>query len=286
MRIGWIGTGVMGYSMAQHLLKAGHELTVYNRTRAKAEGLLQQGAHWAESAGACAEGQDAVFTMVGFPKDVEEVYFGCQGILTHAAKGTPVIDMTTTDPDLAVRIAKEGEPLGLRVLDAPVSGGDSGARAGTLSIMVGGKAEDYEAAKPLFVLMGKNMVLQGPAGSGQHAKMCNQIALAGALAGVCEALAYAKAHGLDGQTLLDSISAGAAGSWQMSNNGSKILAGNDDPGFYVKHYIKDLGLACGQAKAAGQELPVTEKVLDAYRELSGRGMDELGTQSLIHWYEK
>lgn len=286
MEIGFIGIGVMGASMARNLMKAGHRLYVYTRTAEKARPLVEEGAAWCPSVAACACGRDAVITMVGYPRDVEEVYFGEAGILAHARKGAYVIDMTTTDPLLSVRISDAAQQRGLHALDAPVSGGDSGARAGTLSIMVGGEKEDFEACQPLFSAMGRNIVYEGAAGSGQHTKMANQIALGGAIVGVCEAISYGRAHGLDIQTMLDSIGAGAAGSWQMSNMAPRMLKGDFAPGFYVKHYIKDMEIARGQAEAAGQRLPVLEQVLAMYRELAGRGEGDLGTQALLHYYEE
>lgn len=286
MQIGFIGIGVMGASMARNLMKAGHRLYLYTRTAEKAKPLVEEGAAWCPSVAECACNRDAVITMVGYPKDVEEVYFGEAGILAHARKGAYVIDMTTTDPLLSVRISDAAHQRGLHALDAPVSGGDSGARAGTLSIMVGGEKDDFEACQPLFSAMGSNIVYEGKAGSGQHTKMANQIALGGAIAGVCEAISYGRAHGLDIQTMLDSIGAGAAGSWQMSNMAPRMLKGDFAPGFYVKHYIKDLDIARGQAAAAGQRLPVLEQVLDMYRELAERGEGDLGTQALMHYYEE
>ncbi len=285
MQIGLIGTGVMGAAMARNLMKAGHSLYVYTRTALKAQPLIEEGAIWCPSVAACARERDAVITMVGYPKDVEEVYFGEEGILANARQGAYVIDMTTTDPVLSVRISDNARARGLHALDAPVSGGDSGARAGTLSIMVGGEKEDFDACLPLFSAMGTNIVYEGKAGSGQHTKMANQIALGGAIAGVCEAISYGQAHGLDIQTMLDSIGAGAAGSWQMSNMAPRMLKGDFAPGFYVKHYIKDMDIAQRQAAAVGQRLPVLEQVLAMYRELAQRGEGDLGTQALLHYYQ-
>ena len=285
MQIGFIGIGVMGAAMARNLMKAGHSLYVYTRTAKKADSLVAEGAIWCPSVAACAQDRDAVITMVGYPKDVEEVYFGEAGILEHAKQGAYIIDMTTTDPLLSVRISKAAQEKGLHALDAPVSGGDSGARAGTLSIMVGGEKEDFDACLTLLSAMGRNIVYEGKAGSGQHTKMANQIALGGAIAGVCEAISYGKAHGLDIQTMLDSIGAGAAGSWQMSNMAPRMLKGDFAPGFYVKHYIKDMDIAHTQAEAAGQRLPVLEQVLAMYHELADRGEGDLGTQALLHYYE-
>lgn len=284
MRIGFIGIGVMGESMARHLMEHGHALTVYNRTKAKAEALLAQGAVWTESAGACARNQDAVITIVGFPKDVEEVYLGKGGILENAAPHALLIDMTTTSPKLWQRIAGEARKKGLRPIDAPVSGGDTGARNATLSIMAGGAKADFDAALPLFQCMGKNIVLTGEAGCGQHTKMANQIAIAGAVAGVAEAVRYGEVCGLNTETMLACISAGAAGSWQMSNNGPKMVNGDDAPGFYIKHFIKDMKIADEESQSRECELPVLEQSLSMYEYLQEQGKGDLGTQAIIQWY--
>lgn len=284
MKIGFIGIGVMGESMARHLMQNGHHLTVYNRTRSKAEALLSEGAAWADSAGACAKDQDAVITMVGFPKDVEAVYLGEDGILANAREGAFVIDMTTTSPALWRRIAAEAEKRGLHPVDAPVSGGDSGAKAATLSIMAGGKEEDFEAVRPLFEAMGKSITLTGGAGCGQHTKMANQIAIAGAVAGVAEAVRYGEACGLDAENMLKCIGAGAAGSWQMSSNGPKMVSGDYAPGFYIKHFIKDMRIASEEAADHECELKVLGAVLRIYEELEREDKGDLGTQAIIEWY--
>lgn len=286
MDIGFIGIGVMGESMARHLLRAGHSLTVYNRTKSKAEKLLGEGAAWAESAGACARRQDVVITIVGFPKDVEEVYLGEGGILQNAKPGATLIDMTTTSPALWQRIAAEAQKRGLHPLDAPVSGGDSGARNATLSIMVGGAQEDFEAMRPLFACMGKSITLTGGPGCGQHTKMANQIAIAGCVAGVAEAIRYGEAGGLDIGNMLGCISAGAAGSWQMSNNGPKMAAGDYAPGFFIKHFIKDMRIAVEEAEKSGASLPVLAQVLSMYEGMQARGQGDLGTQAIIEAYRK
>jgi len=284
MNIGFIGIGVMGESMARHLMRNGYVLTVYNRTKSKAEKLLEEGAAWAESAGACARGQDVVITMVGFPKDVEEVYLGEGGILENAQPGATLIDMTTTSPALWQRIAAEAIKRGLHPLDAPVSGGDSGARNATLSIMVGGSKEDFEAMRPIFACMGKSITLTGGPGCGQHTKMANQIAIAGCVAGVAEAIRYGEAGGLDIINMLDCISAGAAGSWQMSNNGRKMAAEDYAPGFFIKHFIKDMRIAAEEAGKRELELPVLEQVLSIYERMQAQGMGDLGTQAIIEAY--
>ena len=284
MKIGFVGTGVMGASMAGHLLAAGHDLVVHNRTRERAEDLLARGARWAASAGEAAEDCEVVFTIVGFPKDVEEIYLGDGGIVSKAARGTILVDMTTSRPDLAVRIAEAAAARGVDAMDAPVSGGDVGAREARLSIMVGGSEEGFRTVLPLFELLGRNIVRQGPAGSGQHTKMCNQIAIASGMMGVCEAMAYARGAGLDPQVVLESIGSGAAGSWSLSNLAPRMLAGNFAPGFYVKHFIKDLSIALESAEAMGLRTPGLELALELYRELAAAGNENDGTQALYKLY--
>lgn len=282
--VGFIGVGVMGRSMVRNLLGAGYEVAVYSRTKAKlADFLAENEVRWCDSVAECAKGRDAVITMVGYPKDVEQVYFGGEGILAAAKAGAYLIDMTTTDPKLAVRISQEGKQRGLRVLDAPVSGGDTGAKNGTLSIMVGGTEADYKACLPLFEAMGKQIVYEGPAGAGQHTKMANQIAIAGTIAGVCEALAYAERAGLEPDKLLASISKGAAGSWQMENLMPKMVKEDYAPGFFLKHFIKDMKIAQSQG---GPVLPVLERVCAMYGDLEAEGMGDLGTQALIRHYRE
>ena len=284
MRIGFIGVGVMGNGMVKNLLRHGYEVSAYTRTRAKALEALDAGAEWRESAADCVRDADAVITMVGFPPDVEEVYFGEKGILASARPGTLVIDMTTTSPRLAQRIYTEAADRGLCALDAPVSGGDTGARAGTLAIMVGGDREAFDRAVPIFEAMGKSIRYMGAAGSGQHTKMANQIAIAGTLAGVCEAIAYARAAGLDVDEVISTISGGAASSWQLANNGPKSAHGDFAPGFFIKHFIKDMTLADGEARARDLPMPVLEKVLAMFRALEAQGYGDEGTQALIRAY--
>ena len=284
--IGWIGVGIMGKPMVRNLQKAGYTLHIYARNREKVADVIQEGAIFHDTIGDCAQGRDAVITMVGFPKDVEEVYFAPGNILDRADPGTYLIDMTTTSPTLAQRIYREGTARGLRVLDAPVTGGDSGARAGTLSILVGGDQADFDACLPIFQAMGTNITYFGPAGCGQHAKMANQIMIAGALSGVCEALPYAKAEGLDGNTLLGAVSTGAAGSKQLDFQGKKILAGDFAPGFFMKHFVKDMRLAEEEAENAGLDLNVLQQALSNCQSLIDRGCGDLGTQALIKFYEK
>ena len=286
MKIGCIGVGVMGAPMVQNLMKKGHELSVYNRTKEKAAGVVAAGAKWCESAGACAKDQDVVITIVGYPKDVEEVYFAPGGILDSAAPGTVLIDMTTTSPRLSERIYAAAKEKGMTALDAPVSGGDVGAQKGTLAIMVGGDREAFDRMQEVFAAMGTNIRYMGGAGCGQHTKMANQIAISGCIAAVCEAIAYAEACGLKPQEMFDAISTGAAGSWQLTNNGQKIIDGNYAPGFYVKHFIKDMNIALEEAKDRDLPLDVLKLVRDKYDELAAAGGGDEGTQALIQVLRK
>ena len=285
-RISWIGVGIMGKAMVRNLMKAGYEVHIYARHPEKVADVTAEGAVLHGSIAECVKASEVVITMVGFPKDVEEVYFAPGNILDSAAKGMTLIDMTTTSPTLAQRIYQAGAARGLRVLDAPVTGGDSGARAGTLSILVGGDQADFDACLPIFQAMGTNITYFGPAGCGQHAKMANQIMIAGALSGVCEALAYAKAEGIDGNTLLGAVSTGAAGSKQLDFQGKKILAGDFAPGFFMKHFVKDMRLAEEEAENAGLDLNVLQQALSNCQSLIDRGCGDLGTQALIKFYEK
>lgn len=285
-RIGWIGVGIMGSSMVRNLMKAGFELHIYARNKAKVEGVIQDGAVFHDTIADCVKGCEAVVTMVGFPQDVEEVYFAPGHILDSAEQGAYLIDMTTTSPALAERLYAEGTKRGFKVLDAPVTGGDTGAKNGTLSILVGGEEADYETCLPLFQAMGTNINRQGPAGCGQHAKMANQIMIAGTLSGVCESLSYAKAKGLNLNTLLHSLATGAAGSKQLDAFGEKIIQGDYAPGFFLKHFVKDMGLALEEAEASGLDLSVLDLVFCHYCELEGEGDGDLGTQALIKFYEK
>lgn len=284
MKIGFIGTGVMGNSIVSHLLKAGHEVAVYNRTKAKAENLLQEGAKWADTPQQAAQEAEAVFTMVGYPADVEQVYFSETGVFAGAAEGAVLIDLTTSKPELAKQINEHAESLGMQSLDAPVSGGDIGARNGTLSIMVGGRKETFERMFPVFSHFGGDVVYQGPAGSGQHTKMCNQIAIASTMMGVCEALSYAIKSGLDPETVLRSISKGAAGSWSLSNLVPRMIEEDFRPGFYIKHFIKDMKIAVEESERMGLELSGLKLSLSAYEKLSAEGFEDNGTQALIRHY--
>ncbi len=281
MKIGFIGVGVMGGPMVLNLMKKGFDVSVYTRTKEKADQVVQAGAHWCDSVAACAAGRDAVITIVGYPKDVEEVYFGKGGILESADAGATLIDMTTTSPKLSERIYATAKEKGMTALDAPVSGGDVGAQKGTLAIMVGGDRAAFDRMVPVFEAMGTNIRYQGGAGCGQHTKMANQIAITGCIASVCEAISYAKKCGLDPQDMFDAISTGAAGSWQLTNNGQKIIDGNYAPGFYVKHFIKDMNIALEEAQARGMALDVLKLVRDKYDELAEQGGQDDGTQALI-----
>lgn len=283
--VGFIGLGVMGHSMAGHVLRGGFDVLVYNRSKQKTLDLLTQGAVWKDDIFSLAEKSDVVITMVGYPKDVEEVYLGERGIVAAARPGTVLIDMTTSSPKLAERIASAAAEKGLFSLDAPVSGGDKGAREATLSVMVGGEETVFEDMLPLFQLMGKNIVLQGGPGSGQHTKMANQIAIASNMMGVCEALAYAKKSGLDTGRVLSSISGGAAGSWSLSNLAPRILAGNFAPGFFVKHFIKDMRIALEEADRMGMDAPGLKQAFALYEELAAKGYENDGTQALFKLYE-
>ena len=285
-RIGFIGVGIMGKSMVRNLMKAGYELNIFARTKAKVEDVIAEGAVFHDTIGECVKDCDAVITIVGFPQDVEEVYFDGGNILESAKEGAYLIDMTTTSPMIAEEIYQEGAKRGFHVLDAPVTGGDTGAKAGTLSILVGGDKADYEACVPLFEAMGTNINYQGKAGCGQHAKLANQIMIAGTLSGVCEALTYAKAKGLDLDTVVKSVATGAAGSRQLDLFAPKIMAEDYAPGFFMKHFIKDMTLALTEANRSGLCLEVLSQVLANYEELQAAGYGELGTQALIKYYEE
>ena len=280
MKIGWIGTGIMGAPMCAHLMNAGHEAVVYSRTESKIRPLVEKGASAAGSPAEAAAGRDAVFTIVGYPADVEEVYFGGNGILSAVQEGTVLVDMTTSSPDLAIRIAEAAKAVGATALDAPVSGGDVGAREARLAIMAGGEEGAFRKMKPLFEAMGKTVALMGPAGSGQHTKMANQIAIAGTMIGTVEALLYAGRAGLGLDALIDVIGAGAAGSWTLNNLGRRIARGDFDPGFMVMHYVKDMGVALAEAKRMNLALPGLAIVESFYRAAMGRGLERAGTQVL------
>ena len=281
MRVGWVGTGVMGAAMSSHLLKHGYGVTVHTRTKAKAMGLLTEGAGWAESPKAVAEQSDVIFTMVGFPHDVRDVYFGDAGVLAGTREGSIVVDMTTTSPQLAREIHDAAKARGVATIDAPVSGGDIGARQGTLSIMVGGDRAVADTLMPLFQLLGKIIVYQGGPGTGQHAKLCNQIVIAGTMIGVCESLLYGYKAGLDLQTMLRSIKSGAAACWTLENLAPRILQRNFDPGFFVDHFVKDMGLALEEARRMGLVLPGLALVHQLYLSVKAHGYGRCGTHALM-----
>ncbi len=283
--VGFIGIGVMGKSMASHLLDAGYDLQIYTRTKSKAQQVLDKGAVWKDSPAELASECNLIITIVGFPQDVEEVYLGSAGILTSVTSGSYLLDMTTSRPDLAVKIYEEAKAKGCSALDAPVSGGDVGARQARLSIMVGGDKEAFEHVAPALNLMGANIVYQGGPGSGQHTKMANQIAIAAGMLGVCEAVAYAEKSGLDPEIVLKSISGGAAGSWSLSNLAPRMIAGNFDPGFYVKHFIKDMTIASASAKDLQMSTPGLDLAKQMYEKLASQGGQDFGTQALFKLYK-
>ncbi len=283
-KIGFVGVGIMGKSMVRNLMKAGYEVAIYTRTKSKAEDVIAEVAVWRDTVKACVADRDVVITIVGYPKDVDEVYLGEEGIIACAPKGAYLIDMTTSSPKLAVRIYDAAKEAGLSAIDAPVTGGDSGAKAGTLTILAGGDKEAFDACRPVFEAMGKNINYEGKAGNGQHTKMCNQIAIAGAIAGACEALSYAKGVGLDAQTMLDSISTGAAGSAQMSNVVPRILKDDLNPGFFIKHFIKDMKLADEEAVDADVKQGTLNKELGMYEKMEMAGRGDLGSLALLKFY--
>ncbi|MDP6450265.1 MAG: NAD(P)-dependent oxidoreductase [Lentisphaeria bacterium] len=281
MKIGWIGTGVMGASMAGHLQAAGHELAVFNRTRAKADALLAGGAAWCDTPAAVAANSEIVFSIVGFPRDVESTYLGDDGVLAADGACRIVIDMTTSQPSLAVKIGESAAARNIGSLDAPVSGGDIGARNAALAIMVGGEQAVFDEIRPLFELMGKNIALMGGCGAGQHTKMCNQILISGTMIGACESLMYAGTVGLDQQAVIDIIGSGAASSWTINTLGPRIVQEDYDPGFYVEHFIKDMGIALEEAAALNLALPGLALVYQLYTAVKAQGHGRDGTQALI-----
>ena len=284
-KIGFIGTGVMGRHMVRNLMKKGFLVSVYNRTKESADEIVKEGAIWCDSIAECAKDKDAVITIVGYPKDVEEVYFGEKGILDSAKEGAYVIDMTTTSPKVSEKIYVSAKEKGIKALDAPVSGGDTGAKNGTLAIMVGGDKTDFDQVKGIFDAMGTNVIYEGGAGCGQHVKMANQIAIAGAVCGVAEAVKYGQKMGLDIETMLSTISGGAAGSWQMNYNGAKMSQNDFSAGFYIKHFIKDMKIALDEAGDKNLELSVLADVCNKFVGLEEKGMGDLGTQAIIKAYK-
>lgn len=281
MHIGWIGTGIMGRSMAGHLLAAGHRLHVFSRTKERASDLLARGAIWCATPAEVAASSEVVFTMVGFPADVEEVYFGPAGLFSGKPTFRLCVDMTTAPPALAVRIAAAAQACGARALDAPVSGGDVGARNATLAIMVGGDRAAFDEALPLFALLGKNIVHMGGPGAGQHTKLANQLVIAGTMIGVCEALLYARRQGLAPLAVIEILEKGAAQSWTLSNLGRRMAQGDMAPGFYVEHFIKDLGIALDETRRTGLHLPGLELAKSLYDRLAAQGHARSGTQALL-----
>ena len=283
-KIAFIGTGVMGASIVKHLLQAGHELTVYNRTKEKTDELVALGAKWAATPAEASEGQDIIFTMVGYPKDVEDVFTGEQGIFQTAKEGAIAVDMTTSEPSLAKKLFDIGRERNIHMMDAPVSGGDIGAKNGTLSIMVGGEEEIFNQLLPILQTFGTNIVYHGPAGAGQHAKMCNQIVIASGMIGVCESMVYGLKAGLSMEDVLKSITSGAAGSWSLSNLAPRMLKGDLEPGFYIKHMVKDIKIAIDEAERMNLQLPGLSLAKELYAQLQAQGYGEKGTQALIRHY--
>jgi 3-hydroxyisobutyrate dehydrogenase len=283
--IGFIGLGVMGHSMAGHILDAGFTLHLYNRTTSKADDLVAKGAILEASVADLAAKSDFIISIVGFPRDVEDVFLGKGGILENAKEGSFAIDMTTSDPALALTLHEKGNERGIHVMDAPVSGGDLGAKNASLSIMVGGAPKDFEIALPILEIMGKNIVYQGKAGAGQHTKMANQIAIAAGMVAVCEALAYASKAGLDPETVLKSIGQGAAGSWSLNNYGPRIIKKDDQPGFFIKHFIKDMGIASDSSKSLNLETPGLDLALSLYKKMADKGLENNGTQALYKLFQ-
>ena len=279
-KIGWIGTGLMGNPMAKHLVNAGYKVNVHNRTKEKAVELINMGCTWFDTPAGVAANSDVIVTIIGFPKDVEECYFGEQGIFKEVKQGTILIDMTTTKPSLAVTISEQAERVGAEFIDAPVSGGQVGAISGTLSIMMGGKKEVVDKVIPMFEVFGKNMVYQGKAGAGQHAKMCNQITIAGTLIGVCEGLIYGAKAGLNLNTLLESISKGAAGCWSLDVLAPKIVKGDYSPGFSIDNFVKDMTIALEEAEAMKLSLPGLALVKQLYISIQAMGKGSSGNQAL------
>jgi len=279
-RIGWIGTGVMGISMCGHLIDKGYACTVYNRTKERADALLKKGAKWADTPKGVAEQSDVIFTIVGFPSDVRDVTLGADGTLAGAKTGSVLVDMTTSEPSLAVEIHKAAKAKGVQSVDAPVSGGDIGAKEARLSIMIGGDKEIVDALQPCWETMGKTIIHQGGPGAGQHTKMTNQILIATNMVGVCEALLYAYRSGLDLETVMKSVTPGAAGSWSLSNLGPRIIANNFDPGFVVEHFIKDMGIALQESKRMGLSMPGLALAHQLYVALASQGYGRNGTHAL------
>ena len=278
--IGWIGTGVMGKSMCAHILNAGYSVSLYNRTKEKANDLVKNGAIWCSSPKEVAEKCDILFTIVGFPLDVEEVYLGENGVLKSIKKNSIIVDMTTSEPSLAQRIYNEAKKLGVFSLDAPVSGGDVGAKNGALAIMIGGDKEAYETVLPFFNIMGQNISYMGKEGAGQHTKMSNQILIASTMIGTIESLLYAYKAGNDLDEVIKVIGKGAAGCWSINNLGPRIAKSNFEPGFFIKHFIKDMGIALKEAKLMNLSLPGLALAYQFYMYAMALGLENLGSQGL------
>ena len=285
-KIGWIGTGVMGASMCMHLLKAGNTIFVYNRTKEKANGLVAEGAIWCGSPAEVAREADVIFTIVGYPSDVEKTILGSDGVLANANSGKIIVDMTTSEPALAERIAREAATKGVEAMDAPVSGGDVGAREATLAIMVGGAKETFDKVKDLLDIMGENVRYRGEAGAGQHTKMCNQILIAGNIVGAVESLIYAHKAGMDLNEVIDVIGSGAAASACINGLGRRIADGDFDPGFYIKHFVKDMGIALAEARRMQIPLPGLALANKFYVHAMDVGYEDLGIQALFKVFEK
>ncbi|MBX6387499.1 MAG: NAD(P)-dependent oxidoreductase [Frankia sp.] len=281
-RVGWIGTGVMGASMCGHLLRKGYAVTVTTRTRERARGLLADGAAWADTPAEVAARSDVVFSMVGLPADVREVLLGPRGALAGVAPGAVLVDMTTSEPSLAVEIGQQAAGKGVHALDAPVSGGDVGARNATLSIMVGGPAQVFDAVRPAFEVLGTTITRLGGHGAGQHTKMVNQILIASSMVAMAEGLLYAYRVGLDIEQVLAAVGSGAAGSWSLANLAPRVIAGDVAPGFFVDHMVKDLGIALAEARRARLALPGLALAEQLYVALQAQGRGRNGTQALVH----
>ncbi|RIN15711.1 NAD(P)-dependent oxidoreductase [Mammaliicoccus vitulinus] len=279
--IGFVGTGVMGKSMAEHLIKEGYTVNVFNRTKSKADSLIEQGAEWCDTVKLLSQNSDVIISIVGYPKDVESIYLSEEGILNHAKEGSIVIDMTTSSPALAEKIYGKAKSQNIKSLDAPVSGGDVGAKNAALTIMVGGDEDAYRQVEDIFKVIGKNVVYQGKSGNGQHTKLSNQIAIAAGMLGVAEAIIYAEEAGLNIEKVFNSIEHGAAGSWSLSNLGPRMVENDYAAGFYVKHFIKDMKIAIEESEKMGLYMPGLLKAKEVYDALSEAGFDDNGTQSVI-----
>ncbi len=280
-RIGWIGTGIMGRPMCGHVLSGGYRTSIYNRTKSKAEELINKGAVWCTSPEEVAKNSDIIFTILGYPEDVREVYFGKEGIFTSMKSGTVLVDMTTTEPSLSIEIYNKAKDKGVYAVDAPVSGGDVGAINAKLSIMVGGDEEIVSSIIPLLKLMGHQIVYEGGPGAGQHTKVCNQITVGGVMTGICEALLYSYKAGLDPDTMIKTVCAGAASTWLMENLGPKIIDNDFKPGFFVEHFIKDLEIAIAECKRMNLDLPGLKLSMELYEKTRDLGYGKLGTQALF-----